>query len=270
LDSQVEEQKILRQYLLGDLPSESQKSLEERLLTDDEFYEELLMAEDDLVDQYLAGSLSGRQRDSFENRFLITPERWRKLNFASALRKHVARANEQPGAESADSARVPQRRLFPWVFHAPYPAVNRVLAVTFLLLVAVMAWVAVKTWRAHDVAETEVATHVFNVELTPGAVREGGRMKRITPPADGAVIRLGLDLPADDYPRYSGALQADDGRVLLSRDNLQARETGGAHSVSLDVPVEVLPPGDYRVKLSGVTAAGAPEDIASYSFRVVR
>jgi hypothetical protein len=252
------------------LPAESRESLEERLMTDGELYDELLMAEDDLVDQYLAGSLSVEGLESFERNFLTTDERRRKLSFASAFRRYVAAAEEPtPSAESIARPEPPRRSLFSSLFNFGHPALGRALAAALVLALAVAAFVAVRSWRGAGGAE--VAAHVFNVELTPGAVRQAGdEIKRVTPPADATVVRLELESQSEDARGYRATLLSDDGRALLTRESLEARESGGARRVSFDVPAELLTRGDYRVKLSRRTADGSYEDIASYSFRVAR
>jgi hypothetical protein len=272
LDSQVEEQEILCQYLLGDLSAESQRSLEERLMTDGELYQELLMAEDDLVDQYLAGELSGRVREMFERRFLATPECRQKLSFASALRKCVATAEQsKPEAEKSEPSLPVWESLLHLLFRPRRPAVNWALAAALLLTVAAAGFMTFRAWRGRVAGGPEIAAHVFTAELKPGGVRGSGEeMRRITPPADANVVRLELDSPVGEGRGYHAALLVD-GRTLLSRDDLESRERGGARYVLFDVPAELLTRGDYRVKLSRLAADGTtPEDVASYSFRVTR
>lgn len=281
MGSQVEEQDVLRRYLLGDLPAESQRSLEERLMTDGGLYEELLMAEDDLVDQYLAGTLAARAREAFERSFLATPERRHKLSFAAALRKYVATAERpqqrRPETEKSGPSTHARGRLLRGLFRPARPAVGWALAAALLLAAATAAFVAVRSWRAGG---PELAARVFIAELKPGAVRQAGEeMRRVAPPADASVVRLelqwpsgvGLETPPGGGQGFRAVLLADDGRALLSRDGLEAREKGGARYVTFDVPAGLLTRGDYRVKLSRLADGGAtPEDVASYSFRVAR
>src|SRR6185437_4105078 len=99
LQLDYKEQESLRQYLLGDLPPAEMAALEERLLTDTVFYDELLMVEDELIDQYLSGEQSQAERESFEAYFALAPERQQKLRFARALKKYLNRTNE---AEARD------------------------------------------------------------------------------------------------------------------------------------------------------------------------
>lgn len=273
MGSQVEEQEVLRRYLLGELSAESQRSLEERLMTDDELYDELLMAEDDLVDQYLAGALSGHVREAFESRFLATPESRQKLSFASALRKHVAAAPQpRTEAEKSEPPTPARRHLLHTLFGPRRPALSWALAAVLLLAACTAAFIMVRTWRGRAGGGPEIAARVFTAELKPGAVRRSGEeMRRIAPPEDATLVRLELESPSGDGRGYRASLLADDGRTLFSRDDLEAREEGGSLHVPFDVPAELLPRGDYRVKLSRLADGDAtPEDIATYSFRVAR
>src|ERR1700682_2490180 len=84
------EQETIRLYLLGQAPLEDSSKVEERLLTDGEFYQELLIVEEELIDRYLSGELSESERESFEPHFLLPPERQQKLRFARSLKKYVS------------------------------------------------------------------------------------------------------------------------------------------------------------------------------------
>jgi len=88
-----EEDDLIRRYLLRELPKGEQKRVEERLMTDDAFFERLKVAEDELVDEYLGGGLSENERQRFELSFLTTPEGRRQVRFNTALRKYVSAAD---------------------------------------------------------------------------------------------------------------------------------------------------------------------------------
>lgn len=273
MESQTEEQKGVRQYLLGELSPDSQQNLEERLLTDSEFYEELLIAEDELVDQYLAGALTAPERERFEQHFLVTPARRQQLTFAAALRQYVAAAEgaAAPATEVDKPGPAARSSFITRLFSTRRPALSWALAAILLLFVSVGTWLGTSNWRARHTAGREVAANIFLVELTPGANRAvGGEFKRIVLPAAANVVRLKLELPANDYLTYQVVLQTDDKRTLYTQDNLKAQATGGAPAIFFDVPAALLTRGDYRVKLNGLTAAGAPEEVTSYSFRVAR
>ena len=90
---------LLRQYLLGAITEEEQRAVvEERLLVDDDFFEEFQLVKEDLFDQYVNDELTLSERESFEQHFLTTPERRENLRHNQALaryaRKHRHEATE--------------------------------------------------------------------------------------------------------------------------------------------------------------------------------
>jgi hypothetical protein len=101
-------EKLARPYLLGLLVAGARQRFEEGLLTDDALFEELLIAEDELIDDYLRRNLSAGEHDRFERHFLQTPERRRKLSFANGLNKYVTAAGENSRA-STDVTPIPQK-----------------------------------------------------------------------------------------------------------------------------------------------------------------
>jgi hypothetical protein len=87
----------MKKYLLGELAESEQQELEQRVMTSNEYFEELLVAEDELVDEYLHGTLSLHEQEKFDNHFLCTPERREKLRFSRSLQRYVsANAKKSP------------------------------------------------------------------------------------------------------------------------------------------------------------------------------
>jgi hypothetical protein len=82
--------KLFERYLLGDLSEEEKTRLEESYFADDNLFEQLLAAEDDLIDDYVQGQLIGHERALFEKRFLNSPERRQRVALARGLMKTVA------------------------------------------------------------------------------------------------------------------------------------------------------------------------------------
>jgi len=82
------DQKMMTEYLLGELPSVEREKLEELLFSDPSLYRTLMIAEDRLIDDYLCRQLSQPQRIRFEQYFLISERRREK--FAHGQLFHVA------------------------------------------------------------------------------------------------------------------------------------------------------------------------------------
>src|SRR5215212_4187754 len=100
----LEEDLLLKRFLLGELPEGERGEVEERLFSDPEYFRQFRAAEDELTDEYLYGDLDADERESFERHFLTTPERRESLRVAMALKQYVERNAVAPVAELADAA----------------------------------------------------------------------------------------------------------------------------------------------------------------------
>jgi hypothetical protein len=81
---------LVRRYLLGDLPEEEQRRIEELFMSDAGYREEVLIAEDDLIDDYLDGLLDEHERRRFAEYFLATPQQQQKVRIARTLKRYAA------------------------------------------------------------------------------------------------------------------------------------------------------------------------------------
>lgn len=90
-----EERKKLREYILG-VGDEDRSHVEERLMTDDDYFQKLAMTEEDLIQDYADGKLDAAERAMFEKRFLISEENRQRLKFACALRKYINENDHSP------------------------------------------------------------------------------------------------------------------------------------------------------------------------------
>jgi hypothetical protein len=264
------QQEALRRYLLGELPPEEQYAFEQRLLTDEALFSDLLAEEDELIDDYVGGNLAGAQKEHFEAHFLTDPERRTRLSFARRL---LARAAQ--GAEESGKARKATRR--PALFGAFWPprpaAAGAWLALALLAAVLTAGWYGVRRWGRDDVAapgrRPEVVAPIFAATLSPGLSRGGGETSRLSVPADATTVQLRLTLEGGGYARYRASLRSE-GAELLSDDALAPESAGGDSYVTLNLPAALMPPGDYQVALAGQGADGRYEPAGSYPFRVVR
>src|SRR6185295_972701 len=82
----VDNEKLISQYLLGELPEEQQVEIEDRAFSDKDYLATITTVENDLIDEYVRGELSAADQKRFENRFLASAERRKRVEFAKALR----------------------------------------------------------------------------------------------------------------------------------------------------------------------------------------
>ncbi len=142
----LENDSIIKRYLLGELTEEVQQQIEEQLLRDGDYFEHLQVCEDELVDEYVRGGLPPDEQRRFDNHFLSTPERHEKLRFARALRRYVRAAAE---AEPATTARSARSQLLSASLRGRHPVMAYSLAGA-LLLVLGGTWLIFRNWQLQN------------------------------------------------------------------------------------------------------------------------
>src|SRR5215475_3033584 len=131
----------IRRYLLGELSDREQSQVEERLLTEEAYFQEFLKMEERLADEYVMGELSEPERGRFETYFMQAPERRESVAFASTLGRYISQAR----AEAKEDE---------WIYSAlaskrgGNTAVIAGLAGVIILLSTCTAWLAIKAGRA--------------------------------------------------------------------------------------------------------------------------
>lgn len=155
----IESEKAIRDYLLGELSGPEQQRLEERLLVDDDYFQQLQIVEGDLIDDYVSGELPVHERLKFDSHFLAAPERRQDLRFAQALRRYVSASGvEKTPAEVKDSPRRASLLTTFWASLRPLnPLVGFSLAAILVLVVGGF-WLISRQSRQPsptDVAQTQ-------------------------------------------------------------------------------------------------------------------
>jgi hypothetical protein len=246
----------IRKYLLGNLEETGKTQLEERLLTDGQLFEELLIAEDELVDHYVAGRLGVDDKVRFESHFLVTPDRVRKMQFGHTFQRYL---------ELNDTAEVPIA-LKPVNRFQLWP-MRPVMAFS-LLVVACLASLGLYWGLVHkdgvDSGKSQVIT------LAAGTARStGAGLHRETIAPDTSTIELRLVVLELRHRTYKADFESETTKVTNVTSS-QTREENGEKSVVFSVPTRQLPPDDYQVKLSGTDDTGQTEFIDSYSFGIAK
>jgi hypothetical protein len=104
--------------------------------------------------------------------------------------------------------------------------------------------------------------------LATGLLRSGGSMTRIAIPAGAPLIRVRLELRANDYPLYRAAIYDAQGEELWAQSQLTARVDDRGTAVTINLPSKLLPRGDYQLVVSGFDHGRQPERVAAYTARV--
>ncbi|MEK6337243.1 MAG: CHAT domain-containing protein [Acidobacteriota bacterium] len=85
-----DDEQHIKSYLLGALAQDEMRELEERLLREEEFANQVLLIEGELIEEYTLGELSDKEQQHFEKYFLTTPRRRRKLMMVEELRQRAS------------------------------------------------------------------------------------------------------------------------------------------------------------------------------------
>lgn len=167
------DESLVRKYLLGQLAEGDRERLEERLLTDDDFYETVTAledrVEDELIDQYLDGELTGDGRAHFERLLLYTPERADKLRLIKDLKALAVPAVAlDAGAATRATTETPTPSRTGWLgavglFRNPLFGLSCAAALLFAVLSCV--WLLVKSNRL----EAELKQARAHAQPTPTA-----------------------------------------------------------------------------------------------------
>jgi hypothetical protein len=254
------------------LASDRRTELEERILCDPEVYEELLVNEEDLIDQYVAGSLSGLEKHQFETHFLITAERQKNLRFGRLLQKYLTSppvSGHRSGPVIGQTRqKAPANGSFPFYLASfgRFPALAFSAAVLVCLGLVLWYWI-LAPGPARSTAEHE-PVRVVVVTLVPGTTRSSGALNRVTIPLSGVDVKLELPIANNSFQKYRSELFRES-RSLGKQEELSMEARGDRQFVPVTIPRDLLSPGDYQVKLSGVLDSGHNELIDNYSFRVV-
>jgi hypothetical protein len=78
-------EELFVRYLLGDVSEQEREPIEERFFADDQYYQDLLVVEDELIYDYLRGALDARQCARFEAQTAASPRRRQKVEIIRGL-----------------------------------------------------------------------------------------------------------------------------------------------------------------------------------------
>jgi hypothetical protein len=301
-----EQERTLRQYLLGNLSEADEETVELWLMSEDEAYDLLSAAEDDLIDELISGKLSPRDLEHFNNHFLVAPERKRKLQFSQAFRRYVDEKNvvsrwaAKPAFTLGDLFRY--RPVFAYASCAlivllmgsglwlgfQFREVQQQLDAARVQFAAERNELKQQLDESQALGERlqsnlrdleQVVTSVKSppwpgslvaVVLMPNSLRAPTQVQTVDLTTKAQVAELSLTLIDDNYESYQAVLMDDEGKELWAQDRLSPKPAGENKAIRFIVPASRLAPGEFNIRLSGRSAADPPEKIDTYLFRATR
>ena len=302
----TEQENLIRQYLLGDLPEAEALALEQKYFNDAEKFDQIWAMEDVLVDAYVRDQLPAADRALFEKNYLATEKHRDRVANA---RFFLAEADASFPVEPTVSPRPENSQSLWWqnlkaVFSPQQLAFGGVLA---MFLLTFGGWLYFRSHKASPKQIAEVKTSPSIVSLatpvpsipmpsmptptpqsktsppssSPSAppsilaftligagVRDSGNVQQLVIPNGTKQVRLQMKLDDQEFSRFQVKLRKIDGAEIFSQSSLLP--TANKKSVSAVIPTAKLSSGDYVVTLEGIKTTSEQEEINKFFFRVTK
>jgi hypothetical protein len=278
----------IRQFLLAQLSANQRSALEAALFSNPQLEQRIRLAEMELIDDYAAKRLRANERAAFHEKFLVTSARQKKLEVSNALRKSLAA--DLVSQRTYSSA----KPVFNW------PRLGWRIAFALVALIVLFASALVirrepqlvkhiipKRFRPAAVATptSEPAHHPTNSSEAPAHRHESPALPAheaspqaivllanvaeenaplVSIPSSGLnSVRLELMLERNESAAFSAVVTNSSGEVvhIMSETRVET-----ADRLDLDIPIERLKAGGFRVTLTRIT--GEPRVAGTYYFRV--
>ena len=275
--NESKQETVIRRYLLGKLNDDDREQLEQRLITDRDYMEEVLMVEEELLEDYVSGKLPESDRDPFAKNYLSAPRQKQKLRIARALDKYVSqKVAATPKVVSTQSwvqRLVQTLRLRSGLMQLSWAVL--------VLAVLVGTWWIVRNWRSANELQAELMRlngpgSVLEVgptrptTLSPLSLRDPARFPVVTLTDQAQVAQLQIPYETVANSTYRATLKDSAGQTVAQIPNVTTREIGNARTIVLQFPAKLFQSGDYNVTVTEINSAGQAHDVGDYSFRVVR
>jgi len=240
------DQAAIREYLLGKLSDHEQEKIEERLMLEDDLFQEFEISKSELVEEYSAGELGQKERQWFETHFLASKdgkERQRLALAFAGLKQPVASTWFERFGNLLNTQR--------WAF------ATSAAAVVILLVLGSIYLSRLRTPKSD-----------FYLTLTNNALNRGDAVlpTRVALPPNTGELKIKLMLP-QSLPSTAATYRAElDDRNDRKTVTIVASD---ASSVTVAIPAAQLPRGEYALTLRMVRADGTEQAVpGSYFFNI--
>ncbi len=278
--------RLIVRYLLGELSIPERESLEKQYFIHQQAWDELEAVENDLIDAYVKEQLSSSEKQLFESYFLRSERRRQRVEFARSLMdSEVRQAARAPHSEPLSSSPASRLSISLWRIHARLPWLASAAA---LVLIAFLLWQnhrlqsQVAQLQSHQTQashpETVPPAHnqempVISLALSPGLLRDdrsGNNLATARMSSTSSLVLLDLNLERTSHSRFDIILQTPEGRTIQQMNGVRGKSSpDGTQSVAMMVPSNLLPTGDYIIKVMPSNGRHS-EILDSYTFSVVQ
>jgi hypothetical protein len=293
-------------YLLGRLKDAERMAVEERLFSDEAFFDSLEIAEDRLIQAYVRGELTSDEREGFKRHFDQSPQRRERVEIAIALEQHFARPAEATQTSTS-------RRSFATFVRGLGTSrrLTKVGCAAAICFAVLSGWLAVRLRReqrilaeerrlaaaridksarvgetgkgsrpqpsaakwSHDEEQSQlrIPDFLFAQSRLPPAPRREGLEGILNIPGEPKNVEIMLESKTELSPgKYYVSLESEPLVAIWGRDVLVNAGKKPSVYLRVQVPADFLRAGRYVLTLYAYTKPGVREVIVDYTFRVVR
>lgn len=192
-------------YLLGGASKAERERIEAELFADEDAFQEMLAAEDDLIDDYARGELSADERKQFEKRFLTSSEGRARVQFARSFAAASGPRPISPAAAGPSTDSSPG--FFALIFGRP-GVLQAALATIAVAAIVGFSWLLVERSRVNrELNELRAERTTLNQkvqELQQTADAERLRSEETMAQLNDLRQRLGTESPqpSKDAPQF--------------------------------------------------------------------
>jgi hypothetical protein len=283
MNSRDEQEVRVRRFLLGQLEKNERERVEQTLMVDMDYGEQVLLIEETLIEDYLDGALPAEERQAFETYFLASSQQRRKVKVATLLNTYGARelsVFDQPITPA------PHHRRSINLLIGSHPVWFTSITALLLLILAIGVFEAIRSRRESIEADQrkldiereltqlsnsraqDLTASMFALALAPVALRDGEDLPALSMPFAAEIIELRLLLGGDSYLRYTVELSSSGGAVTFTLAGLSPQSTSDGEAVVVRIPSRFLGRGDYKLSLIGISNHGRGSYTGEYLFSV--
>ena len=126
----------IRRFLLGEMPADARIAFEIKFTSDESLFEQISIAEDELIESYLRETLSSADKKNFEREFLSTESLRQRVAFMRTMLDKINKEQEIAAAKKTETAMAAHPSVWDSIanfFKTPKLALGAALAIIVLI-----------------------------------------------------------------------------------------------------------------------------------------
>lgn len=245
----------LKKYLLGMLPRTETAKIDIRLISDPDFENEILQAENDLMEDFLDGLLTPPELENFSKNFLISEERRDELQSLAMIRNY----SRKKAAEDVSSAAEEAAPVGVFEKISRFFALNLRPAVISLAVIIVAVVIGFYFWGANnrelaelnrkDLSNLTEFRHLTNLNLIQGTYRDAAQHNLTAKLNEGQLteqVLLRLAVPSESESFKVKILRNEE--LIATLEGIRPYSNQKGQELRVLLPSGSLTRGEYKVQ----------------------